>query len=98
MELTDCMLETRSIAAYLSVSGRDGRKMRGRGAVMNTRKKEGADKTGVTAKFIGHLDGRVWAESYAAAVSSMFPGLRAAVRSVRPNRLGSVKEIRHDDI
>lgn len=39
----------------------------------------------IIAEFTGHLDRRVWAESYAAAVSSMFPGLRVVVCGVRPN-------------
>ena len=39
----------------------------------------------IIAEFTGHLDRRVWAESYAAAVSSMFPGLRVVVSGVRSN-------------
>lgn len=51
---------------------------------MNTRKNK-SGTTDITAEFVGHLDGRAWAESYAAAVSSMFPGLRVVVCGVRPN-------------
>ena len=52
---------------------------------MDTRKKERQSGADITAEFTGHLDGRVWAESYAAAISSMFPGLRVVVCGVRPN-------------
>lgn len=51
---------------------------------MNSRKNK-SGTTDITVEFVGHLDGRIWAESFAAAASSMFPGFRVIVRGVRPD-------------